>query len=1484
MPNYFPEVEDEMRELADRDRRLRDSDARLGTVSDQRGRIQLPTEQDGARLYALAYDLIQWQKKYPWMKPQVTKALAQYGIDPNSASGRTIAELGAKIKMDSGLYFYESGQAVRAKHLQTGGHQDERAAKVALGIAEQGLGAAYVGADESFQFLRDMGENRYVKQAAGSSLAFEFREGAAADQYPVTGKKVSDVKGGSAMGGSSRGLSEANVLPKQITPVIRTGMMILDAPLQELQGGFRNAVSGRQKPFDYESQSDLGVALGKLASGDRVDVGTGLFVDPNSEVSKERIRRALERGNIDGHTITPGRYVADLIFEPGSKPFSLLSGLTDLGVAVAGDPSNIALGGVGKARAGSKLFTEAGGIAGLRKTISPAAVDKWLGGEQGAKVAKWLADHNEFYDIHKALGEKAPIDLSVQLADATSADEVFDLLRPHLGTSLREKPTVPGASPFSVQTAKAKPKSRLWETTPSDTIDLDDPMDAVRQVERSLRNIKADDSVVHDFTSRMARATNRIERFNVLEDMWSGAKGMLVSEYGMEPELARRLTKMFRDSHEGTFKSFVDEVGDPVKVWPEKTGIDGELVRSSDPHLLVEHVSRTVSLPDARELRRMTGKLRPLIASKDGKLKLPIAAVEHMQQSLWKPLALLRGAWTVRIIGEEQIRMGATGLDSMFRHPMSAVAWVVGHKGNKTFTGNTLDEVTEASQALTRGSGGLLHAPGTVVTGDWRIIQKTTETISDYRRAWGEELAQLHADPVARAVAGFDNLDDAKAWFKGASGGDKRGPALRKMLAKAGHDELLTDAGADAYIATIAKRLSIKTGGKAELIDAIRTGKLGDHAIDLTATGQMRLNPEFVNALDGVLDAGPEAVKGTSYKLVKGGAIKERYDRTIEFLFGHMMSRPTNYLSRSSTFKQFYWSRAPELMPFMTIDAQQALIGVAKEAGIKGDLLRAITKSRKTTGELSLEQADLLARGHALDKTKHLLYDLTERSQFFDATRMIFPFGEAWKEILTRWAGIAVNRPQTIRRAQQLYQGARQPGFGELTGAPAGQGFFYENTQGEEVFVYPGSEWLTSGLIGVPVPLVGRTQGLNLIAQVFPALGPVAAIPAGFFIPDTPALDDLNDIIFPYGRPPDPLDLRSWAPSWMQKALLPENLDDPDALRMWSNTVMDVARYLSSTGDYDTRTPEGIQKLLSDAKSKADKFYLVRAAAQWVAPSSPAPEWLVNTTGEVNGLIPAAMLAQEFRLMQDQNYETAAQDFLAKYGEDPFMTMQSKTHPVVYGYPVTDEGIDWLDANPGVKKYANVYGFFAPQGGEFSYPAYLRAIRDGAKQPLTPDQFVKLSNARLAAIQYGEAKDELMRKTEGKPSKEQRAWLRQVKDIMIREYPGYGELLDGGLGLKERADKDQLLRELYEANNNPTLSSTDTGQALATYLAARDQAMSAATSRHELATFRTAKSARYLRDWLREVGNTLALETPNFAPLWEQVLEREMSDDLDEEG
>jgi hypothetical protein len=108
--------------------------------------------------------------------------------------------------------------------------------------------------------------------------------------------------------------------------------------------------------------------LGQMAGSK--DAGTGFFF--GGEAQKTQAQKAREfRGTINGNAWTIGRGAADMVFTPGSKEYSLLSGFLDAGVNIFADPTLYA----GQALKAAKTGELAKGIPGTRK-VSQAIADQ----------------------------------------------------------------------------------------------------------------------------------------------------------------------------------------------------------------------------------------------------------------------------------------------------------------------------------------------------------------------------------------------------------------------------------------------------------------------------------------------------------------------------------------------------------------------------------------------------------------------------------------------------------------------------------------------------------------------------------------------------------------------------------------------------------------------------------------------------------------------------------------------------------------------------------------------------------------------------------------------------------------------------------------------------------------------------------------------------------------------------------------------------
>ena len=342
------------------------------------------------------------------------------------------------------------------------------------------------------------------------------------------------------------------------------------------------------------------------------------------------------------------------------------------------------------------------------------------------------------------------------------------------------------------------------------------------------------------------------------------ATAHLLSEYWDEgyipmpdARLFLRVFRPMRDLHlrlTGRAKNITDEAYDRLLAKPITTLAELE-VKGSD---------RTMY----ESIRRLVGKTRTNIklntdgtdVSKITEGMLTTIGDGYMQL-LWKPSILLRPAWVTRVVGEEQIRMWAAGLDNVFAHPLSAFAWIFGRtpqrnrqlflstreKGRHWLTenwgrGNTdiLDETMENSffhgEAMSNTHNGVMFG-----IDPKRSRGFVTKQVGDpgFYGGWTSELLQLAEDPIAPLIAKInvdpvknpvkfkESIDaikqsfwdgDLSRWRKAYVGNsDETSRFLKNLISKNRNY-------ADSYVDSIVARLHLKTGGKYEAYEIFPNG------------------------------------------------------------------------------------------------------------------------------------------------------------------------------------------------------------------------------------------------------------------------------------------------------------------------------------------------------------------------------------------------------------------------------------------------------------------------------------------------------------------------------------------------------------------------------------------------------------------------------------------------------------------------------------
>jgi hypothetical protein len=214
-------------------------------------------------------------------------------------------------------------------------------------------------------------------------------------------------------------------------------------------------------PDDMWASTSLG-ALFQNGS----DAGEGFFVGGKAEEKRlEAVKRF--RWQVNGESYTVGRGTANMMFTPGSKPYSFLSGLIDGGIAILGDVT-LAGGKVVKGAKAAKAVIPAvqtadeisaaaklaRGAAGLLTTAEQHAIDtgkffNWVNNSKvGQRIVKKAAEETDAYRMLEAFDFRISVDDAMRLAATKTEDEVKGILG-EAATRLKDETD---AIPFATST------------------------------------------------------------------------------------------------------------------------------------------------------------------------------------------------------------------------------------------------------------------------------------------------------------------------------------------------------------------------------------------------------------------------------------------------------------------------------------------------------------------------------------------------------------------------------------------------------------------------------------------------------------------------------------------------------------------------------------------------------------------------------------------------------------------------------------------------------------------------------------------------------------------------------------------------------------------------------------------------------------------------------------------------------------------------
>jgi hypothetical protein len=770
-------------------------------------------------------------------------------------------------------------------------------------------------------------------------------------------------------------------------------------------------------------------------------------------------------------------------------------------------------------------------------------------------------------------------------------------------------------------------------------------------------------------------------------------------------------------------------------------------------------------------------------------------------------------------------------------------------------------------------------------TGKKGVIQLADDVTDDVLVEWVDRLSNFRVNTIVRdddslrVVAGYNKVPLTR---RAKNGKLVPMPRIKLAVDDLADDMIIEgdgglgtlvrlDDGSEGLV--VASRVAKGTGVEELSIVPVHPGTaLTDDSLGSSALREL---------LDAKGDAGELAlvVKRAERGVAKDDALGQRAlkakDRFVDFFFQGIYGKATQTLEKSPVFRQYYYrevlqsadllapSEAAALLARATQGAAEEGISLSRYLGGKDviDKLTEVSNLASSDAIGTVDQLDDFAKAVALRQTKELLYNATERSNLEDVLRVVIPFGAAWKEVLGTYASSLIEDPTRVRKAQLIFTGATK-----FDPDNDGQGFFYKDpTTGEYSFNFPLSGDIAQLLTGQDVSLQAPVKRVSIGLGVIPSIGPMAQVAASQIIPDTPSTDWVTSILLPYGRKEGV----GIVPAWVTRAKDAWEGNTQNLQTVYGNTYIETLRALSASGEYDLSDPNEQEQLYADARNKARIIAGMRALGQFFGPTSPSPEFKIDT---IKGDFYGTQLVKEFQKLQANNYDTAVSEFLRIYGNDALLYISNKTESVTGGLEATDEFGEWerTDGKGLLDKYPDVGGFMAPGGDNFSFEVWSRQISKGRRRRLTDREIVELAQYKAASSQYRALRDQLP----ASPTSEQKRWLRQWRVKLNQEYPGFPVVAEFNPG-----EFPKKIEQLTRLVNESSMGDNDVAIATKQYLDAREKAVQQYVAGGGSASgFATAQATAPLRDWLANIGKALKQDTPEFARLYDRLLANEVEE------
>ena len=889
---------------------------------------------------------------------------------------------------------------------------------------------------------------------------------------------------------------------------------------------------------------------------------------------------------------------------------------------------------------------------------------------------------------------------------------------------------------------------------------------------------------------------------------------------------------------------------------------------------------------------------------------------------IWKPSVLLRGGWTIRVVGDEQLRVLAK-LGSITNH-LAAIE--LGE--NPAIFGQVFKglgkEVGEGGISGGQRAGEALS----VAFGTRPIVGLSVRAANVFTKA-ARKLKLVDEDVYAEMakISGPENLVSARIGHGGPSESILRELETMMGRVESSYLDRMRNSGTgqwrsidpadpgfgEAWGRVLSQQFGHSTAGRkitGDILEMMNKGKIS--ARGTTDILSIEATPEVIERFTKWLKTtreGQEVARTMPWRANNPEKWAEDLIETLgeytggldkDLLEGIMQQKVTGEML--SKVDEFWWpSTVHAEMVDQVVNSRNALnqglndffstlfdtLGrmptdtLSRQPMFKQVFGVEMVRMRKTLlaqgGELTEDTLRIMektARATGIAETRFLLYDLAEVSRFGEMMRFMTPFYSAWQEVITRWAGLAFNDPSVIARARMIWK------------APNRADMVYVDDDGNEFIQFRLSPKAADklGLTGWQRYLaegglrVGKSSFNLVLNSPLPGVGPLIQYPINEVVTRKPELEEALKFLLPFGVASD--SSRIFLSPLVRQ--LQNEIAGPNANTSWKRTWADALTWM----DLEYRTGRrSIPPTEDEASSIARALWTLRLVTRLASPVQP----IFDT--------PLKPFIDTYRdLIDTLGPEDADEAFLNEHGSEFFAVTLSRTVSAT-GIPPTVEGeiarrafVEIIDKFPEYGRL--IIGDDAL--GEFSTGAFAAQLL----RPIDPDNpdsemervyrtteldprtgRIMEVDRRLGWQEYIQFMDmiDLERKRLGLPNLRVKGaqHLARTKteliEIVATKYPAWWD----DFNTRDDLKWDRRISSLREISKVPTLGDRADIQGLQTYLEYRSL-MLQELNRRKMAggasTFRAVAN-----EDLQDVWETLMFQLLNdniaFQPLYFRYLE-----------